>query len=156
MRSRRFTTLRLISPLTVVLAFCALNLNAQSVALVAPNKTDLDKNILSHLRAAYSGAFKVQDLDMTETAFASTGRATDAFNLTTSDARDLAAVLGCDFYILVRSDTQRRAAIGKPDYFEASAAFFAISGRTGRLIKWALASQNGADKNDAEHRLVHS
>jgi len=136
------------------LALGAPNVNAQSLALIAPNKTELDKNIVSRLRDSYSGIFKAQDPDMTEAALVSTGPKTDSFNMTAEDARSVAAVLGCDFYILVRSGTQRRAVIGKPDQFESYAAFFVVSGRTGRLIKWNLKNQYGLDETDSQHRLV--
>ena len=156
MRSRQRIMLRSGALLAFIVSVCALSINAQRVALVAPQKSDLDKALIGSLRAEYSGALKVQDLDMTETAFDSTGRAADAFNLTIADAHDLAAVLGCDFYILVRTGTQRRAGVGKPDYFESYAVFYVVSGRTGRLIKWDLVSENGTDKDDAEHRLVRA
>ena len=131
-------------------------IRAQSLALVTPNRTALDKKVVDHVKAAYLGAFKIHDPDMTESAFASTGRGAAAFNMTVDDARDLAAVIGCDFLIIIRTGTQRRAAIETPDYFESFAAFFVISGRTGRLIKWELISEKGADARDAEHRLVQS
>ena len=129
---------------------------AQNVAILTPNNTDLDKSIALNTRAVFSDSFRVQDLGMSETALEASGERSNAFNLTTDAARNLAAVLGCDFFIVIKSGSQRRASIEKEDHSESFAAFFVVSGRTGRLIKWQLFSQIGGDAGDSEHRLTHS
>jgi hypothetical protein len=147
--------LRKLTLCLFVVAFAAASANAQSIALLTPNKTALDKSIVTNTRAAFLDLFRVQDPEMSEAAYSSF-HASEPFNMTTDEARNLGAVLGCDFFILVRSGTQRRAAINASDYFESYAAFFIVSSRTGRLIAWKLESQKGTDERDAEHRLVSS
>jgi hypothetical protein len=93
---------------------------------------------------------------MSATALDASGKRVKAFNLTTDEARDLAALLGCDFFIVVSSGTLRRASLEKADHSESFAAFFVVSGRTGRLVNWKLFSQIGADATDSEHRLTHA
>jgi hypothetical protein len=137
------------------LVFAAAALNAQSLAVLTPNETAFDKSIAVNLRTTFANNFRVQDLDMSEAAFASF-HAVEPFNMTSDDARRLGSVLGCDFFILVRGGTQRRAAIEKTDYFEAFAAFFVVSSRTGRLIAWKLASEKGSDEQNAQRGLVNS
>jgi hypothetical protein len=138
-----------------ILLLAAGRLGAQSLAILTPNRTPLDQSIESNLRAAFSAGFRVQRSDISEAAFASVNAATP-FNMTTNDARDLGAVLGCDFFILIKSGIQRRAAIAEADYVESYAVFYVVSSRTGRLINWHLASQKGSDERDADHRLVAS
>ena len=130
--------------------------SAQSVAILTPNKTALDKGLASHTHAALTGVFRVQDLEMSGAAFAAAAREASAFNMTADEARDLASALGCDFFILIKSGSQRRASIDEPSYVEAFAAFYVVSGRSGRLVTWKLISEKGSDVNDAEHRLIQS
>ena len=138
----------------VMILLCGAASSAQSVAIITPNETPLDKNLAEHTRAALTGAFRVQDLAMTDTAFVATGRRTDAFNMTTNEAINVALVVGCDFCIFMKTGTQRRASVDAADYFESSAAFYVVSGRTGRLVKWHLLSEKSDNGSDAEHRLI--
>ena len=69
MRSPGFITRRMLALFAFALALGAPNVNAQSLALIAPNKTELDKNIVSRLRDSYSGIFKAQDPDMCQELF---------------------------------------------------------------------------------------
>jgi len=161
MRWRKPITHNLSDRITLVICLSitlisAADHRAQSLSFVAPNDSQLDKRIVSQLRGSYSGVLKVHNQELTDAAFASMGREEAGFNMTREEARNLAAVLGCDFYIVVHSRTQRRAGIGKSDYFESYAAFFVVSGRTGRLIKWDLIIESGTDNVDAEQRLTHS
>jgi len=97
----------------------------------------------------------MQDLEMTKAAFESL-RPDNVFNMTVGDARRVGSVIGSDFYIVVRSGTQKRAALEKADYFEAFVSLFAISSRTGRLADWRLLSQKAATENEAENTLTKS
>jgi hypothetical protein len=129
---------------------------AQRVALLTPNKSSMDQSIATHLKAAFSDSFRVQDLEMSRTAFDASGRSANAFNMSLIEARDLASLIGCDFLILIRSGTQRRAELERPDYFESFAAYYVVSGRSGRLIKWSLVSEKGDNEMEAQRRLLQS
>jgi TonB family protein len=144
----------LIGSLAFAIMVCAVSATAQAVAILTPNGTPLDKSLAEQTRAALTGAFRVQDLELSQAAFAASSREASAFNMTAIDAREVASVLGCDFFILIKTGSQRRASIDKADYVESFAAFYVVSGRTGRLIKWQLVSEKGADEKDAEHRLT--
>jgi TonB family protein len=59
-----------------------------------------------------------------------------SLNLTTQEARDLGAAIGCDFFIVGEADTAKRSPSTGEDYFESYATIFIVSARTGRLISW--------------------
>lgn len=144
--------------LSSVLLLAAINLStlAQHVAILTPNGTALDDSVAANTRTALSASFRTQDLAMSATALEASGKRSNAFNLTTDEARDLAAVLGCDFFIVIRTGTLRRASIEQADHSESFAAFFVVSGRTGRLLKWRLVSEIGLDAAGSEQRLMRS
>ena len=145
----------IVGPIAVAIFAFAAIVDAQSIAIVTPNESALDRSVAESTRSALTGRYRVQDLDMANTAFSATGRNGKAFNMTADDARNVASVLGCDLFILIKSGTQRRASIDTPDRFESFAVFFVVSGRTGRLIKWLIVSENAKDDNEAKDRLSH-
>jgi TonB-like protein len=155
MRSRSFITNSAVLLALLALLTCQSAL-AQRVAILTPNGSPLDEAVATNTKAALSGAFRIQDLEMSATALEASGKRSNAFNLTADEAHDVAAVLGCNFIVAVRTGTLRRASLEKADHWESFATFFVVSGRTGLLIKWKLFSEIGSDAADAEHRLTHS
>jgi TonB family protein len=77
-----------------------------------------------------------------------------SINLSLSEARDLGAALGCDFFILGDAQTLRRSPSTGPVYFEAYASIFAVSARTGRLLHWERPSFQDAIQAFAEQALL--
>jgi TonB family protein len=77
-------------------------------------------------------------------------------NLTVSEARDLGAAIGCDFYLLGEAQTARRLPSSGAAYFDSCASIFLVSARTGRLILWErpLVRRDSAD--DAEKALLQT
>ena len=74
----------------------------------------------------------ILDQDQVRVAARGAGYA-GSLNLSLSEARDLGAALGCDFYILGDAQTLRRSPSTGPVYFESYASIFLVSARTGRL-----------------------
>jgi outer membrane biosynthesis protein TonB len=56
--------------------------------------------------------------------------------MTIAEARDLGAAIGCDFFLTGGAETLRRSSSARPVYYEAYAAIFLVSARTGRLLSW--------------------
>jgi TonB family protein len=77
-----------------------------------------------------------------------------SINLSLSEARDLGAALGCDFFILGDAQTLRRSPSSGPIYFESYASILAVSARSGRLINWERLSSQGATPALAERALL--
>ena len=59
-----------------------------------------------------------------------------SINMTLQEARDLASVIGCDFFFTGDAQTLRRSPSEGPAFFESYAAIYLVSGRTGKLVSW--------------------
>lgn len=76
-----------------------------------------------------------------------------SFNMTLEEARNLGAVIDCDFFLTGDAQTLRRSPSVGPIYYEAYVAIFIVSARTGRLILWERPSFEAASPAEAEKRL---
>jgi TonB family protein len=94
----------------------------------------------------------VADADMTRAA-ATGGAYSGSLNLSVSEARDLGAVLGTEFYILGDAQTLRRSSFAKPAYYESYCSIFVVSARTGRLVMWTRPSVEKDESAQAEEGL---
>lgn len=77
-----------------------------------------------------------------------------SLNLTTEEARDLGAAIGCDFYLTGDAQTLRRTSSAQPVYYESYASLFLVSARTGRLILWERPSFEATTPDAAEKMLL--
>ncbi|MEO7970508.1 MAG: TonB family protein [bacterium] len=93
------------------------------------------------------------DRDLARAATRGAGYA-GSLNLSLSEARNLGAVLGSDFFVLGDAQTLRRSPSAGPVYFEAYASIFLVSARTGRLINWERPNFRAATAAAAEHSLL--
>src|SRR5204863_410551 len=57
-----------------------------------------------------------------------------SLNLTTQEARDLGAAIGCDFFIIGMAETVKRSPSSGEDYLESYAAILLVSARIGNLV----------------------
>ncbi|HEV8591474.1 MAG TPA: energy transducer TonB [Pyrinomonadaceae bacterium] len=127
----------------------------QRVGIIIPsNNTDAEK-YLDVLSAKFEGRAAVLDRSLVQSAFISQN-IENAFNLSTSDAKRLASAIGCDYLLIIRAETLRRASFSRDDYFEGFAALYLVSGRTGRLVKWQLKSFEENSQAKADASLLNS
>jgi TonB family protein len=77
-----------------------------------------------------------------------------SMNLPLTEARNLGAVLGCEFFILGDAQTLRRSPSAGPVYFESYASIFLVSARTGRLVSWERPTFRGSTPAAAEEALL--
>jgi TonB family protein len=77
-----------------------------------------------------------------------------SLNLTTIEARDMGAAIGCDFFIIGDADTVRRSPSTGAAYFESYAAIFIVSARTGQLISWRRPAERRDTADEAEKALL--
>ena len=97
--------------------------------------------------------FTVIDRDQT-TAAASGAGFEGSLNLTTQQARDLGAAMGCDFYFIGEAQTFRRVPSAKPAYYDSYATVFLVSTRTGRLLLWERPTMQRETPDQAEKELL--
>ena len=79
-----------------------------------------------------------------------------SLNLSTQEARDIGAAIGCDFFIIGDAQTVARSPSNNANYFESYASIYIVSARTGRLILWERPSEKGNTSDEAEKALLQS
>ncbi len=104
-------------------------------------------------RLASTTGLALVDRDLGRAAARGTGYA-GSLNLSLSEARDLGAAIGCDFYFTGEAQTLRRSPSSGPPYFESYASLFLVSARTGRLISWERMSVTAASAAESEQLLL--
>jgi TonB family protein len=77
-----------------------------------------------------------------------------SLNLTTQEARDMGAAIGCDFFIIGNAETVKRSPSNGEDYFESYAVFFIVSARTGQLVWWQRPAERRETPEEAEMVLL--
>jgi TonB family protein len=139
--------------LSILLAVLCGPVHGQKVAVLSPTG-DVNSSAFAHALAdSLSKELRVLDGDLATTAYRSS-RPDTPYNLTLEQAKQIGSVIGCDFFVLVDSTVQRRARIERPDYFEAYAAVFTVSSRTGRLVRWDLKSVESENEKPAADSLL--
>lgn len=146
------TTLRAsLAAATVVIFLAAVPGFAASFAVIAPDKSELSARLSDGIISSLGSA--AIDRLAAETAFGTLGIETP-FNQIAEDARRAGRVIGADFIVLIRAEVIRRSAFGRDRYFEAAAAVYVVSARTGRLAEWFLvAAEEDTEKEAAEALL---
>src|SRR5437763_4085748 len=128
---------------------------AQKVAVITPQKTEAAAKYSGKFESSLSGKLRVLDDSMGESAFSALAPGTP-FNLTTEESRKIGSAIGCDFFILIRPSIIRRSAFKRAEYYEASAAIYVVSSRTGRLVFWRLPRFETDRSGTAEQQLLDS
>lgn len=141
----------LIGALSPVAVLC----QTHSLAILTPEKTAASDRLAELIAGKLEPRFKVLDRSMTVAAFRSAAIA-EPFNQTVETARTLAEMIGCEYFVVIKTADQRRAGIDRPDYFESNAAVFTVTGRTGELIKFRLFIRDGNTPEAARSSLENS
>src|ERR1043166_6480568 len=128
---------------------------AQRVAIIVPDKSDVSRNFAEKVERELAERVFLVDDAMSEAAF-SAGKPETPFNMTAAASKGIGAAIGCDFFILVRSETLRRSSSKQSDYYESYATVYAVSSRTGRLIFWDLPRFEASKSTDSEKPLNDS
>ncbi len=145
-----------ISFLAVLLmAGNVLVIHSQRLAVLTPDHGAMDEKFAGILSEPLSKNSTVADASLADTAFRSLNLSTP-FNLTLTDAKTAASVIGCDHFVILRTGLTRRESFAKGTYFEAYAVLHVVSGRTGRLVKWIIKSVEGASSEKAATGLTDS
>ncbi len=163
MRSLSFTTRSNTHRTILHAALCSLALvlvlsaraPAQTVSVLVPDKTDEGRTFASNLEDLLDDKFRILDDALGEAAFNS-AKAMSPYNLTASESKRIGAAIGCNFFILIRSSTLRRSSSKRPEYYEANAAVYAVSSRTGRLVAFRLLRFDAPEPKDAREKLDQS
>ncbi len=129
---------------------------AQSrIAVIAPEKNSLNQKFTEELETALSPDFKIYDDSLSEAAFFSAKHKTP-FNLSTEEAKNIGASIGCDYFLLIKAENLTRYSFEKKEYQESYAAVYVVSSRTGRLVFWKLINGEAQKSDEAEKQLFDS
>jgi TonB family protein len=90
---------------------------------------------------------------LSETAFRSVETEKD-FNLTSGEAKRIGSVIGCDYFVLLRTRLQRRESLDRPTYYEAFVVVYLVNSRSGRLDGWILKTVEDSMPEKAEKLLL--
>lgn len=146
---------RSIISLIAAAVLLAASVVAQRVAIVTPQQTASDAEYSQRLNESLSGAARVLDSTQSETAFRAV-QIRDVYNMSIEEARAAASVMGCDYFVVVRTGIQRRSSFSRADYYEAFGVHYVVSGRTGELVAWILKSLEVDDRDKAFSVLAAS
>jgi hypothetical protein len=141
--------------LACVVFLATISATAQRIAVLTPDKNRQEIAFAAKLAEALVTRYRALDNDMADAAFKSVS-VNDPYNLTTEAAKNIGSVIGCDYFILVRSNTLRRVSLNRPDYFESFAAAYVVSARTGWLVIWKLQKTEAETESKAEEKLLAS
>lgn len=134
----------------------AFPLFAQSkIAVIAPEKNSLNQTFIEKLETSLSPDFKILDDSLSETAFLSAENKTP-FNLSTEEAKNIGAAIGCDYFLLIKTENLTRYSFEKKEYQESYAAVYVVSSRTGRLVFWKIINGEAQKSDEAEKKLFDS
>jgi hypothetical protein len=148
---------KLIRVLFLPFAFCLFTLAASSqrVAILAPDKTDSSREFARKFEDALNETVSVQNSSLAHAAFKATAPE-NPFNLTKEKSKAIGAAIGCEYFVLVRGTELRRSSSARPEYYEASAAVFVVSSRTGSLVEWKLLRSEASKPERAVKMLAAS
>lgn len=139
MRSLSFTIDKLFAFALASFVLFAMPAAARDLrlAIIAPDGTDASLKYAAELSNGLAEHADVLDGSLVASAYNAASPQTP-FNMTTVEAKNIGAAIGCDFFILVRSADQRRSSYEREEYYESYAVVYAVSARTGRLVDWSL------------------
>lgn len=141
--------------LSALLLLCVAPAFAQRIAILTPDNGPRSTAYASELAAGFTRPLKVLDGDLSAVAFRSIA-ISNPFNMTVREARTAASAIGCDYFILVRSDGLRRTSLGKGEYYESFAFVYVVDGRSGKLISWTNESFEADTQSKADDALARS
>ncbi|HKY29681.1 MAG TPA: energy transducer TonB [Pyrinomonadaceae bacterium] len=145
----------------VISLFAAADVSAQtpgrptSVAVIDFGDSSIGRRAAETLTTNLSTVteLNILDRDLTRSAVKGAGYS-GSLNLSVTDAHNLGAALGSDFYILGDAQTLRRSPSTGDAYFDSYASLFLVSARTGKLILWLRPNSQAATAAIAESRLI--
>ncbi|MBA2378219.1 MAG: energy transducer TonB [Blastocatellia bacterium] len=127
--------------------------HAQRITVFSPEDTAQAAAFNEVLAGSLSTDLKIIDPSLAYSAFRSIEIAAP-FNMSTAEARSAGGVIGTDLFILTDVRTQRRTSFALKEHFEASAAIYVVSSRSGELVHWSILRRTERNEDQAEAFLV--
>lgn len=126
-----------------------------TIAVLDFGQSDFGRQIADTVAGALKKETGVVVLDRDQVRSAARGgEYSGSLNMSLTEARNLGAVLGSDFFVIGDANTFRRSPSTGPIYFDSFASLFIISARTGRLVRWDRPNFSAASPAKAEQALL--
>lgn len=135
----------------VLFCGCFSSAFSQKIAIIVPEKNSHSEKISGEI----AEKLNVMDSDLVEMALKSQSFE-NIYNLSLEEAKRLGTAIGCDFFIILKSENLRRTSFAKPLYFDSYTAVYLVSSRTGRLVFWTLKSFESETVISADAQLFSS
>lgn len=130
--------------------------DAQSkIAVLVPEKNAQSQTFAEKLEISLSNNSRVLDGSLSAAAFRS-AQYEKPFNLPRKESKNIGAAIGCDYFLLVKSDTLRRYSFSKKEFYESYSVVYAVSSRSGRLVFWKLTNGEAETAEKAQRKLFDS
>lgn len=127
----------------------------QRIAIILPAENPQSLAVKNHFEKSFSKTYRIIDSDLAKSVFQA-GGFENPYNLSTEESKNFAAAVGCDYFLLLKADNQRRTSFAKPEYYESYAAAYVVSSRTGRLVFWVLKNAEAEKADEADEKLSSS
>lgn len=125
-----------------------------SIAILSLNDSELGHHVSEFYRDNFQSAeLDVLDSDLVKATALGAGY-TPSTNMAVMEARTFGSTIGSDFYVLVDAQTLRRSPSSGEIYFDACAATFLVSSRTGRLWRFQWMKMDGPTPERAERHML--
>lgn len=135
--------------------FISVNIIAQKIAILTPEKTTQSKEFSESFENSLSASFSIVDSSLAENVL-EVKSFENPYNLTIQDAKNLGISIGCNYFVVIKTDTFRRTDFGRDKYFEAFAAIYLVSSKTGRLVFFKLEKFEEDTPQTAKSKLFSS
>jgi TonB family protein len=131
----------------------------KTLAVIRADKSAATQELSAILESALESSFRLSDPELAEQVVNSSASAPvsatakDLFNLSLESAKNIGLGIGCDLYIILRSENLRRSSSKKDAYYEAYLVAFLVNGRTGELLAWKDLAAEAAEPSLADKAL---
>jgi len=125
---------------------------SQSVAVLTPDAGAIS-GFAPKLFEGLREHLDVLDSSLVEAAY-SASKHSDPYNMSSDEAKTAGAAIGCDFFLLIKTGSQRRTSFDRPEYYESFAVVYVVSSRTGRLVYWSIRNAEENSQAEADSKLL--
>ena len=128
---------------------------SQTLAILDPVKNSQSVELTEKLSELLSEKTLVLDASLVNVVFQSKKFA-NPFNLSIDESKNMGASIGCSFFVVVKTDTQRRSSFERNEYYESHLAMYLVSSRTGKLVSWKFTKFEEDTPDLSKKRLFES
>jgi TonB family protein len=139
--------------LCLLLIACSVNTVGQRLAIIDPIRTEQSERVAEKLAEGLSRSGSVVDRSLSASAFSSFDLE-NPYNLSTDESRRIGAAIGCNAFLIIKTETLRRTSSERPAYFESYTAVFLVGAKQGHLIWWRLTNRQSPTAAESERKIL--